>query len=33
MDMMNNHRITSRRWVEISEDEKLHSLINKYEQK
>ena len=33
MDMMNNHGITLRRWVEISEDEKLHSLINKYDQK
>ncbi|QXP57290.1 ankyrin repeat domain-containing protein [Cellulophaga sp. HaHa_2_95] len=33
MDMMNNHGITSRRWVEISKDEKLHSLINKYSQK
>ncbi|WP_405248117.1 ankyrin repeat domain-containing protein [Cellulophaga sp. Asnod2-G02] len=33
MDMMNNHGITSRRWVEISKDEKLHSLIYKYNQK
>ena len=33
LDMMNNHGITSRRWLEISEDEKLHSLINKYDQK
>ncbi|AXT49444.1 ankyrin repeat domain-containing protein [Aquimarina sp. BL5] len=33
LDQVNNHGISSRRWIQISEDEKLHSLIKKYDKK
>ncbi len=33
LDQVNNHGISSRRWIELSGDEKLHGLINKYDKK
>ncbi|WP_289056167.1 ankyrin repeat domain-containing protein [Carboxylicivirga marina] len=31
LDLINNHGISSRRWLEISDDTKLHELIKRYE--
>lgn len=33
IDKINNHGISSRKWLEISDDQKLHDLIKKYIQK
>jgi ankyrin repeat protein len=31
LDKINNHGISSRRWLEISKDQRLHDLISKYD--
>ncbi len=33
MDKVNHHGISARRWIEISNDEKLHGLIEKHDAK